>query len=238
MAAEKQYQLGIGPVIGLGNLGSRDLIQGSLSSRSKKPSLENNPSRWAAVCYNWFYICPVRHGGGGPGRHRPDRTMTRIGVISDTHGFFDERVPELFADVNMILHAGDVGGSQILEQLSWVAPVCAVRGNVDTEGACAALPESIQIVTSGFTLFMTHILTLPENGPAAGLPEPAPDVVIFRPQPSAMSPTQERCPVPQPGQCWPPAFQQSAFSEPALHPTRYARSSAARSVTMEGTVIP
>ena len=105
--------------------------------------------------------------------------MTRIGVISDTHGFFDERVPELFADVNMILHAGDVGGSQILEQLSWVAPVCAVRGNVDTEGACAALPESIQIVTSGFTLFMTHILTLPENGPAAGLPEPAPDVVIF-----------------------------------------------------------
>ena len=102
-----------------------------------------------------------------------------IGVISDTHGFFDKRVPELFSGVDLILHAGDVGGPQILENLSLVAPVVAVRGNVDVEDACASLPESIQVVAAGFTVFMTHILDLPEDGQATNLPDPAPDVVIF-----------------------------------------------------------
>ena len=102
-----------------------------------------------------------------------------IGVISDTHGFFDDRIPELFSGVDLILHAGDVGGPQILDNLSLVAPVVAVRGNVDEEDACASLPESIQVVTAGFTLFMTHILYLPEQGPATNIPYPAPDVVIF-----------------------------------------------------------
>lgn len=106
-------------------------------------------------------------------------TNMLIGVISDTHGFFDERVPELFSGVDLILHAGDVGGPQILESLSLVAPVVAVRGNVDIEDACASLPESIQVVAAGFTLFMTHILDLPKDGPATNLPDPAPDVVIF-----------------------------------------------------------
>ncbi len=79
----------------------------------------------------------------------------------------------------MILHAGDVGNPQILERLSLVAPVVAVRGNVDEEGACASLPESIQVVAAGSNFFMTHILNLPEDGHATNLPDPAPDVVIF-----------------------------------------------------------
>ena len=105
----------------------------------------------------------------------------RIGVISDTHGYFDERIPELFDDVDLILHAGDVDGAQILERLSGLAPVCAVRGNVDTDDGCASLPVSLQVVAAGFTLFMTHIFALPAEGQAPDLPEPvpSPQAVIF-----------------------------------------------------------
>ena len=55
----------------------------------------------------------------------------RIGVVSDTHGFFDARLEELFAGVDLILHAGDVGKQQVLDDLARIAPVSAVRGNVD-----------------------------------------------------------------------------------------------------------
>ena len=102
-----------------------------------------------------------------------------IGVISDTHGFFDEGIPALFRDVDLILHAGDVGDPQILERLSQVAPVVAVRGNIDEQGVCASLPQYVQVVAAGYNLFMTHILDLPKQGQASNLPDPAPDVVIF-----------------------------------------------------------
>jgi len=56
----------------------------------------------------------------------------RIGVVSDTHGFFDARLEELLAGVELILHAGDVGKQEVLEELEKIAPVRAVRGNVDS----------------------------------------------------------------------------------------------------------
>lgn len=56
----------------------------------------------------------------------------KIGVISDTHDFLDPRVKELFADVNHILHAGDIGTVWITFQLEQIAPVTAVHGNTDT----------------------------------------------------------------------------------------------------------
>ena len=55
----------------------------------------------------------------------------RIGVVSDTHGFFDARLEELLAGVELILHAGDVDKQQVLDELVRIAPVRAVRGNVD-----------------------------------------------------------------------------------------------------------
>jgi len=55
----------------------------------------------------------------------------RIGVISDTHGFLDGRVYNLFNDVQYILHAGDVGDDRILDELEMIAPTHAVSGNVD-----------------------------------------------------------------------------------------------------------
>jgi hypothetical protein len=55
----------------------------------------------------------------------------KIGVVSDTHGFFDPRLEELLAGVELILHAGDVGNQEVLNVLGRIAPVRAVRGNVD-----------------------------------------------------------------------------------------------------------
>ena len=57
-----------------------------------------------------------------------------IGLISDTHGQLRVGVQEAFRDVELILHAGDVGGDDILEELSLIAPVEAVYGNTDTPG--------------------------------------------------------------------------------------------------------
>ena len=55
----------------------------------------------------------------------------RIGVVSDTHGFFDARLEELLAGVEVILHAGDVDKQRVLDELTRIAPVRAVRGNMD-----------------------------------------------------------------------------------------------------------
>jgi putative phosphoesterase len=57
--------------------------------------------------------------------------VTAIGVISDTHGYVDPRVIELFAGVDHILHAGDIGPPGVVMQLERIAPVTAVRGNCD-----------------------------------------------------------------------------------------------------------
>jgi hypothetical protein len=55
----------------------------------------------------------------------------KIGVVSDTHGFFDARLEELLVGVELILHAGDVDKQEVLDELERIAPVLAVRGNVD-----------------------------------------------------------------------------------------------------------
>src|SRR5713226_2702098 len=55
----------------------------------------------------------------------------KIGVVSDTHNFFDPRLPELLEGSEVILHAGDVGSREVLDDLARIAPVNAVQGNVD-----------------------------------------------------------------------------------------------------------
>jgi len=57
----------------------------------------------------------------------------KIGVLSDTHGFLDPRVETLFAGVDHILHAGDIGYATIILELEFLAPVTAVLGNCDDE---------------------------------------------------------------------------------------------------------
>jgi putative phosphoesterase len=79
-----------------------------------------------------------------------------IGVISDTHGLLR---PELFpalAGVTHILHAGDVGDPSILIELRRIAPVTAIRGNIDRTGPCAALPATEAIELGGCLIYMVH----------------------------------------------------------------------------------
>lgn len=92
-------------------------------------------------------------------------------MVSDTHGFLDPRVLQLFAGVDLILHAGDVGGASILEALSRLAPTIAVRGNVDEGTDLGHLPLSVSVCAGGIALYMTHVFTPPRAG-APGDPVP------------------------------------------------------------------
>ncbi len=80
----------------------------------------------------------------------------RIGVVSDTHGLLRPEVVPLLQGCALILHAGDVGDPAILETLAQVAPVRAVRGNVDG-GALAALPLTDAVEVAGHVVYMVHI---------------------------------------------------------------------------------
>jgi uncharacterized protein len=79
----------------------------------------------------------------------------RVGVVSDTHNLLRPRVLERLAGCERILHAGDVGDLEILEELRRIAPVEAVRGNTDA-GAAAALPESLAGDLAGLPFRMVH----------------------------------------------------------------------------------
>ena len=69
------------------------------------------------------------------------KTIRTVGLISDTHGLLRPQALRALEGSDLIIHAGDVGDPKILEELGRLAPVVAVRGNIDT-GACAGLPES------------------------------------------------------------------------------------------------
>ena len=80
----------------------------------------------------------------------------RVGVISDTHNLLRPRVLELLTGCERILHAGDVGEPEILQQLRRIAPVDAVRGNTDTGEMAAELPETIAGDLAGLPYRMVH----------------------------------------------------------------------------------
>jgi len=81
----------------------------------------------------------------------------RFGVISDTHGLFDPRLEKVFAGVDRIVHAGDVGAMAVLDNLSAIAPVTAVRGNVDHEAWAWDLPQEAVVEVNGRCLLVAHI---------------------------------------------------------------------------------
>jgi len=80
----------------------------------------------------------------------------KIGVISDTHNFLDPKIPELFQDVNHILHGGDIGLPWILAELELVAPVTAVAGNTDDPGLRYAPRKTIEL--AGRKFLIQHIV--------------------------------------------------------------------------------
>jgi len=101
-----------------------------------------------------------------------------LGLISDTHGLIRPRVHDALTGVELILHAGDVGGSAILDELRLIAPVRAVFGNTDPPGE-PELEDEIAIEVGGLRVHVSH-------GHEVGSPTPAKlaarydaDVVIY-----------------------------------------------------------
>ena len=92
----------------------------------------------------------------------------KIGVVSDTHGLLRPEVAPALKGVERILHLGDVGKHSILDELAKIAPVTAVRGNVDREGACGKLPETDVVLAEGRYIYMLHDLKTLHLDPGAG----------------------------------------------------------------------
>jgi putative phosphoesterase len=84
--------------------------------------------------------------------------MERIGVVSDTHGMFDAKLTRMFEGVSLILHAGDVGATDVLTRLSEIAPVRAIAGNNDTGPWASQLPAARVERISGTPILMVHAL--------------------------------------------------------------------------------
>jgi len=90
-----------------------------------------------------------------------------IGVISDTHGLLRPEAVRALGGVEMILHAGDVGGPEVLEALGRVAPVVAVRGNNDRGGWAEALPEWEVVEFGAVSVYVIHDLKEMDLSPSA-----------------------------------------------------------------------
>ncbi|MFC3630190.1 metallophosphoesterase family protein [Paracoccus angustae] len=80
----------------------------------------------------------------------------RIGVISDTHGLLRPEALEALEGVHHILHAGDIGDPRHLDALARIAPVTAIRGNIDRGDWAKALPETVSLTTEGLRIHMIH----------------------------------------------------------------------------------
>jgi uncharacterized protein len=84
--------------------------------------------------------------------------MIKIGVISDTHGLLRTEAVEALRGSDCIIHAGDIGDPAILVKLGEVAPVTAVRGNVDREKWARKIPQTNVLEVSGVSIYVLHDL--------------------------------------------------------------------------------
>ena len=94
-------------------------------------------------------------------------SATRIGLISDTHGLLRKEAQETLRGSELIIHAGDVGKREILEELRKIAPVVAVRGNVDKEPWAKVLPETAVAEAGAVLIYVLHDANALDLNPAA-----------------------------------------------------------------------
>jgi putative phosphoesterase len=80
----------------------------------------------------------------------------RIGIISDTHGLLRPEALAALGGSDIIIHAGDIGRPEVLERLNMLAPVHAVRGNIDTGAWAQVLPEVSEVIAGHLTLLVLH----------------------------------------------------------------------------------
>jgi putative phosphoesterase len=90
-----------------------------------------------------------------------------LGVISDTHGLLRPEAIKALSGSDHILHAGDIGAREILDTLARIAPVTAVRGNVDRESWARNLAESEVVEIGGLSIYMLHDLNQLDLKPEA-----------------------------------------------------------------------
>jgi putative phosphoesterase len=93
--------------------------------------------------------------------------MTRVGLISDTHGLLRPEALAALAGVAQIVHAGDIGSENVLAQLRSIAPVTAVRGNNDKDSWARRIPETEVLKIERVTLYVLHDLGELDLDPAA-----------------------------------------------------------------------
>lgn len=84
--------------------------------------------------------------------------MPKIGVISDTHGLFRPELNTIFQDSSMLIHAGDIGNNETLTMLASIAPVTAVRGNVDNGIWAEDIPSTQLLQIEDISIFIIHDL--------------------------------------------------------------------------------
>jgi uncharacterized protein len=118
-----------------------------------------------------------------PGETRP-APIALIGVLSDTHGYLDPLILELFVGVDHIIHAGDIVDPLFLRELATLAPVTAVSGNIDTGELAAALPREASGEVAGVRFVVGHkrkrlLKRLAAGKLALGQKGAAPDLVVF-----------------------------------------------------------
>jgi hypothetical protein len=92
---------------------------------------------------------------------------TTIGILSDTHGLLRPEVEEALAGCARILHAGDVGDPEVLERLEGIAPVTAVRGNMDYGSWSNGLPVTEMVEIGGIFFYILHDLYQLDLDPVA-----------------------------------------------------------------------
>ena len=90
-----------------------------------------------------------------------------LGVISDTHGLLRPEAVQALRGAQHVIHAGDVGSPEILKKLATIAPVTAVRGNVDKDPWAQQLPETQVLETGGISIYLVHNLTQLDVKPEA-----------------------------------------------------------------------
>ena len=98
-----------------------------------------------------------------------------IGVISDTHGLLRPEALDALAGIEHIIHAGDIGSPEIVPRLGEIAPVTAIRGNVDTQAWAQGFPPWELVTLAGHMIYIIHDLGELDIDPvAAGF-----DMVVF-----------------------------------------------------------
>ncbi len=105
----------------------------------------------------------------------------KIGVLSDTHGWFHPGLPKALGGCELILHAGDLGAPELLDELSEIAPVRLVVGNIDGQFVRRRYPIHDHFEVEGVRFWMTHIAGNPDRwqaGMGPQLQEDTPDILI------------------------------------------------------------